>query len=198
MEIQELMQYASESIQESGTLMPMIHLQLSTDYILIALDILDDSQSIPVQCGILARLAWEECKKYPGQTPVSIGFTTEAWMSTAPQGHGTRMRPVSDPHKREVVVVEHWQEGNHELYYLPIIRSDTQGRATLGPAEGPRSQVSYQFEAFLLGAKDAQRPYKEMFAALEEKIACQMKNLSPEATLILEKFLDDELGGRGE
>jgi len=91
-DIQQLITQASETMLTSGSVMPLIQLELSGNselpsgrVIIMALDILSDEQSIPVQCGILARLGLETCREYPGEKPIASSFYSEAWSASEPE-----------------------------------------------------------------------------------------------------------------
>src|SRR2546423_14211711 len=96
-------------------LMPMAHIELKSNdaaqkdiNVIMALDLFSDDQSVPVQSGVIARVGWEECKKYPGHMPIAAGVYAEAWVTREPAPDIYKMRPRHDPKRREVIMVETW------------------------------------------------------------------------------------------
>ncbi len=176
MDIQELIKHASDDIQSSGTITPMVLLEQSTDTILIALHILADTQGIPAQCGILARIGRDIGKKYANQKPTAIGLYMEAWATSKLIDPALRTHPSRDPDRREIVMVEMWQEiePHFQSYVIPILRDD-KGTATLGPAKDPKQEISYQLLSFLHGVKSAQLTEGEMIVDLKSSIFTSAK-----------------------
>lgn len=196
MDLQEIIKGAREEMLTTGHVMPMAWLQLSTDTILVALDILDDTQSMPGQCGLLARHAWETGKKYPGQQPVAVVFTTEMWISQEKEQRDIqlRLRPGLDPKSQEIVRVEMWQAEKPHLqsYDLPVFRDSEQRVIEVGLAVEPKPRTSPQLASLVQGLKDSQRPDEEVFAQLDRNLDAQLKRLSPEQMKKLVQFLRQE------
>lgn len=191
MTIQSLIDEAKERMFAIGTLAPMIYLELSQDAIIIHFKALNDKQSIPEQCGALARLAWETCKKYPGQQPVSISFSSEAWQVTDPENTATSLMPVKSYKRQEVIIVSLWHANNQphvQTCALAILR-DHKGRITditQGEIEG---RISYQLAALLQGARDAQKPDEEVLSRLQSSLEKRIAALPPEKQEELLDFL---------
>src|SRR5260221_2320546 len=194
MDIQTLIDEAKESMLTHGNVMRMIYLELTDTLLMFALDILSDKQSIPTQCGILARLGWEECKKYPGQKPVSIGFYAEAWGVSDPESTDVKMMPVRSQKRRELIIISFWQkdaEPHAQSYALPVIRDHKKRVIDVGEAE-PTKTVSYQLASFLQGVLDSQKPDEEVFGRLEQAIDKRIAVLSPEKRRELIEYLRRE------
>jgi hypothetical protein len=194
MDIQFLINEAQTTMLAQGSVMPMIYLELTNNLLMIALDILSDTQSIPVQCGILARLGWEECKKYPGQKPVSIGFYSEAWRVKDAENTETEMRPVRSPKRQEIISVSFWQadkEPHAQSCVLLVIR-DHKKRVIDIQEEEIKEKLSYQLASFRQGVLDSQKPDEEVFGNLERAIGKGIAKLSPEQRLELMDLLQQE------
>jgi hypothetical protein len=195
MDIHYLIEQAKEMMLTRGDVMPMMYLELSEGIHVWALDILSDKQSIPTQCGILARLGWEECKKRPGQKPISVGFYCEAWKSVELKTTDFKLRPVHDPKKQEVISVSFWQADKepHKQYYdLPVIRDKKKRVVDVGPAEGPKNALSIQLTSFLQGVRDSQHPDEEVDAQLKKAIARTLATLPPEKKQEARDFMRQE------
>lgn len=202
MDIQHLITEARESMLSSGNVMPMIYLELSGSpdapqgriIMMALLDILSDSQSIPMQCGVLARLGWEECKKYPGEKPVAASFYAEYWIASEPDSNEKRMRPKLDPKRREVIMVETWQsQGNQcQSYKLPVIRDKKRRVVDVGAPEGPKDKVSWQLASFAQGVHDSQKPDEEVMSKMENTIKQRIARMSPEKRRELMEFVRQE------
>lgn len=193
MNIESLIQEAKEFMLTSGNVMPMCHLQLEKTHVFIVIDVLSDSQSIPVQCGILARLGWEECKKYPDEKLVAIGFYAEAWQSIAPENVEQRLRPKLDRNRKEVIIVEVWQADNkRESCELPVVRDHKKRVVAIGNAERLTDRISWQLASIVQGARDSQKPDKEVFSRMDDEIAKKFAGLSPEQREMVRRFAREE------
>lgn len=195
MDIEALLEQVRDDMLTNGKVMPTIQLELTHSTTMIVLDIINDHQSIPVQCGILARQAWELCKKYPDETPVAISFYSEAWKTEKPHEDEHFLRPVNSRKKQEILVVERWQavqQPERQAYVMQIVR-DHKKRITqiLSPMEA-KVAISYQLASFVHGAKDAQQSDEEVFARLEKGIRRGMSRMSPEGMQELYKFIEEE------
>jgi hypothetical protein len=191
MDIQFLVDEARQSMLTCGNVMPMIYLELSQDVLMLALDILSDAQSIPAQCGILARLGWEECKKHPGQQPRTCGFYAEAWRVRDPESTEAKIMPVKSQKREEIIMVSFWQaesEPHVQSYALPVMR-DHKKRVIDVSQEGPMGSFPYQHAAFLQGVLDSQRPDAEVFRKLDRAVGRRIATLSPEKRRELMEFL---------
>lgn len=192
MDIQHLIEEARQTMLTHGDVMPMLHLQLSESYLVFALDILSDRQSIPQQCGILARLTWEECQKYPGQTPIACAFYAEAWRTDKPENADARMYPSHSANRQEIISVQTWQVGRDpafQSYRMPVVRDHTRRVIDVGPAQGPIDALSHQIEALVSGALDAQRPDEEVFGRMDRRITHIVGTLSEEKKQQLQAML---------
>lgn len=116
MDIQELAKEARDTMLTTGHVMPMMHLQLEKTYVFVAIDVISDTQSIPVQCGILARLGLERCREFPDEKVMAVGFYAEAWHLTGPKPIELQMRPVRSSEKREVIMKQ-WSEIYHHALF---------------------------------------------------------------------------------
>lgn len=193
MDIQHLIKEAGETMLADGKVMPMMQLELTSGIIFMALDVLSDSQSIPVQCGMLARIGWEECKKHPGEKPIAASFYAEAWITSKPDNDEQKMRPKLDPKRREVVMVEMWQEGiGAQSYRLPVIRDHKRRVVDIGAPEGPVNVISWQLLSFLQGVKDSQKPDEEVMDRMSTAIEKRVANMSPEKKQQLRDFMKKE------
>jgi hypothetical protein len=195
MDIEVLLEQVRENMLTNGTVMPAIQLELTRSTTMIFLDIINDHQSIPVQCGILARYAWELCKEHPDETPVAISFCSEAWKDAGRSDPKRLIRPVNSPNKQEVLVVERWQateEPKLASYTMRVVR-DHKKRITqiLSPLESIAA-ISYQLDSFVHGALDAQRPDEEVFARLAKGLKQRTQKLSPEQMKELHDFIEKE------
>lgn len=176
--------------------MPMLYLELDNNSVhMFALDILDDTQSIPAQCGILARLGWEECKKHPESKPTAAAYTGEAWRVKGPVSDDEKLMPVKSPKKQEVLTVQIWQahqEPREQSYALPVIRDHKKRVTDIGEAEGPTANISHQLVAFVHGCLDAQKSDDEVFGRMESTIRNRVAALSPEKRQELMEYLRRE------
>jgi len=200
-DIQHLISAASEAMLTDGHIMPMAHIELKSNdaaqkdiNVIMALDLFSDSQSIPVQSGMIARVGWEECKKYPGHTPIAAGIYAEAWRITEPASDEQKMRPKLNPRRQETIIVETWcVEGpKTESYRLLVIRDHKKRVVDIGPAEGPKSTISMIFASFLQGIHDAQRPDEETIGRMERAISKRVAHLSPRQRQELRDFAKSE------
>jgi hypothetical protein len=182
MDIQSLIDNAKESLLANSSILPMLYLDLTGNQsTLFALDIISDTQSIPKQCGILARLGWEECKKHPDQQPVAIGCYSEAWQVEDPENDNARFMPVRSEKRREIITVQMWSVDNKpQSYALPIIRDHKKRVIDIGPAEGPTFRISWQVASFLKGCQDAQKPDDEVFCKVNDAIRSRLAGMSPD------------------
>ena len=143
-----------------------------------------------MQGGIIARLGWEECKKYPGYTPIAAGLYCEAWQSKAPVNDEYKMQPKNDPKRHEIIMVETWhtEEQKVETYRLSVIRDHKKRVVDLGPAEGPKNSMSMLFASFLQGIRDSQKPDEKTFGRMEGMLSKRIARLSPEQRQELRTF----------
>jgi hypothetical protein len=190
MDIQHLIEDAKETMLATGSLMPMMHLELSVHFVIVAIDMINDHQSIPVQCGILARLGLETCRKYPDERPVAVAFYSEAWVSESPVNDEQKMRPKLDPKKREVIGVETWQaEGNVcQFHQMPVIRDRKERVVNIGNAEIFEDKMSWQLGSIVQGVKDSQRNDDEIMGTLETAISKRLARMTPERKRQLLEF----------
>ena len=192
MDIHSLIEEAKQQMLTDGKVMPMIYLELTQNVIMFALDILSDTQSIPEQCGILARLGWEECKKYPGQQPVSIGIYAEAWRVSGPENASDKMMPVRSKLRQEIIAVSFWhRDTGVQSCVLPVIRDHKKRVIDVGE-EAITDHMSYQLAALLQGTRDAQKPDEEVFGRMEHALTQRLQNLTSEQLQELVRFLQEE------
>lgn len=194
MDIQHLIEEATQTMLSQEHVMPMLHLELTEQYLIFALDILSDSQSIPQQCGILARLAWEHCQKYPGQHPKACAFYGEAWRVTGQTDADTRMYPSHSPKRQEIISVQTWQADRnppYQTYHLPVIRDHKKRVVDVGPVNGPLPLKSFQIEAIVQGAHDAQHP-DEAFSRMEKQIVRSLGHLSEKTKQDLKSMMREQ------
>lgn len=194
MDAQSLISEAKETLLTRGKIMPMLYLELTgKKVIMFALDIISDSQSIPAQCGIFARLGWETCKQYPKQGPAAIGFYSEAWQVRNPENDTSKLMPVNSKKKQEIIVVQQWiKDGRAQTYTLPIIRDHKKRVIDVGSAEGPIANVSYQVASFLKGCLDAYKPDDEVLNKMLDDIQRRVSGLSPTKQQELKDFIQRE------
>lgn len=197
MDIQSLLDEAVDTMLTDGHIMPMLYLELEKDYIVIALDVLSDAQSIPTQCGILARLGWEEMRKHPGQKVAAVYFTSEAWKVTSPPDLESVIRPVRSTKREEVLILHSWEAGRQLPYHSweREIRRDHKKRVVdVGPVRGPWAVVSPQIRSFLHGCQTND----EVMARMEKIVRDTIPTLSPEKKQALAAFLREEGYTMGE
>lgn len=195
MDIQSLINIAKETLLTDGDIMPMLHLEMTGNQVtLFALDIISDTQSIPTQCGILARMGWEHCKKHPDQQPLAVGFYSEAWRVSNPESDDMRLMPVKSTKREEIITVQMWTnaEAQAQAYAFPIIRDHKKRVIDIGPAEGPTLSASWQIVSFLKGCKDARKPDDEVFGKMDAAIRARVATMSPELKQKLEAFMQAE------
>lgn len=194
MDSESLITEAREAMLTEGNVMPMIYLELTNHMILMALDVLSDEQSIPSQAGLLARLGWEQCKKYPGEQVRSIGFYAKAWRADHTDDVVANMNPVKSPHRQEVIIVSRWQaeDPQRQCYILPVIRDHKKHVVDVGPAQGPTFTLPIHLAAFLQGAQDAQRPDEEVLSQMRNTLTQRISQLSPDKQQKLMEFLRKE------
>jgi hypothetical protein len=192
--IEHLVAEARKTMLANGNVMPMIYLELTSGIAIMALDILDDSQSIPVQCGMLAKLGLEECREHPGETPVAASFRIEAWITSKPDNEEQRLRPALDPERREVIIVEMWQaDGNTcASYNMPVIRDENNRVADIGTIEGPLGKVSWQLASFLQGVKDSAKTDEEVISRMNNAIQKRVSGMPEKEKQRLREFLKRE------
>ena len=194
MDIQSLISEAKESLLTGGNILPTLYLELTgKEIIMFGLDVISDTQSIPVQCGILARLGWETCKKHPDQQPPAISSYAEAWRVDGPEDDAARLPPVNSKKRQEIIAIHTWEKGGKvQAYSLPIIRDYKQRVTDVGPAEGPISNVSWQVASFLQGCRDAQKPVDEVLGKMSNDIHHLVAGLSPARRQELDAFMREE------
>lgn len=193
METKFLIDEVSQTMLTQGSAMPMLYLELDDNSVhMFALDILSDTQSIPAQCGILARLGWEECKKHPGRKPIAAAYTGEAWRVSNPESADERMMPVNSKKRQEVLIVQIWQanqEPRGQSYSLPVIRDHKKRVTDIGEPEGPTLNISYQLVSFVQGCLDASKPDDEVFGKMDEAIRKRVATMSPQLQQELRDFM---------
>jgi hypothetical protein len=176
LDIEHIINEARWAMLDHGQVMPIINLELPSGIIIMALDAISDSQSIPVQCGILARLGLEECRRHPGEEPLAVSCYAEAWVASKPENDEQKLRPSLHPKRREVILVEMWHaEGNRRVaYQLPVIRDKKQRVTDVGspssktsPAIGPLTSISWQLASFVHGVKDAHKSDEEVMSKMD-------------------------------
>lgn len=195
MDMESLIDEAKQTMLTDGKIMPMLYLQLSQDTILFALDVLSDGQSIPAQCGILARLGWEHGKQHPGQKPVSAGFYCEAWRLVEPEASAEeKMRPARSEKRQEIISVAFWQadkEPRMQTCALPVVRDHKKRVIDVTDAQ-PTSAGSLHLVSFLRGVLDSQKPDDEVFGKLDRQISERIAALSPEKRAELMEYIRRE------
>ncbi|HEX3640218.1 MAG TPA: hypothetical protein VHV10_02890 [Ktedonobacteraceae bacterium] len=201
MDIESLIGIASDTMLTAGNVMPMAHIELKSNdpekediHLVLALDLFSNAQSIPTQGGIIARVGWEQCKEYPGYSPIYAGIYAEVWRITDPENDAEKLRPKLSSKRQEALIVEMWHaEGNKcESYRLPVIRDKKKRVVDIGKAEGPSHKVSVLFGSFLRGIHDSQKPDDETISDLEDMISKRVANLSPEQRQELIAFAKSE------
>jgi hypothetical protein len=190
MDIQQLIQEARDTMLADGHIMPTMQILFEKSYAFVMIDIIDDSQSIPVQCGMLARLGLEECRRYPDEKIVAIGFFAEAWQVVAPENVEQQMRPKTAPKRQEVIFVECWQaEGNvTQAARLSVTRDHKKRVTDIGQVEEIINNMSWQLASIVQGCADAQKSDEELSAHYETAILKKVAALPPELQRDLKKF----------
>lgn len=196
MDTKFLIEEVSQTMLTQESAMPMLYLELDDNSVhMFALDILDDTQSIPAQCGILARLGWEKCKKHPGCKPMAAAYTGEAWRVSNPGSNEERMMPVNSKKRQEILTVQIWQASQKpqgQSYSLPVIRDHKKRVTDIGEAEGPIANISHQLASFVHGCMDAQKPDDEVFGKMDETIRKRVASMPPHLQDELRNWLQRE------
>ncbi len=194
LDVNQLIEEARETMMREGTIMPKAYIQLDTTLLTLIFD-LNDDRSIAAQSSIMARQAWERCKEHPGQKPLQACYYAEAWMAEEHgQTYHQKLNTKRDPRRKEIVSLEYWDSVERKIrgYVMPIIRNKKGVLlAVTAPSEPTTNAISHQFESFLEGMFDSQKPDEEVFARRKKQLQQRLAALPPEMRHQLNRYIQE-------
>jgi hypothetical protein len=197
MEIDTIIQRVRTSLLEVGYVVPTIMMQMSETTALLLLREIERQHTVPMQCGMLSHLGWENGRKYAGQEVLAVCFYANVWRSEVMSNYW--LRPGEDPQRQEYASISFWHSQyvpnvlKEQAYSLRIIRNSYDDVIKVAYPTTPDLSLSVQLAAYMEGIRHSSMTREESVADMRQKTLDKLREYPPDKQRYLIQHIIQEV-----